>query len=240
MSPELHALAGAYALDALDADERAMFEIHLADCLDCADEVRSLRDAAAELSHVSAVAPPPQLRTDVLAAIHQVRPLAPVTDNVIDMRRARVGRSVWQVMAAACALIALVAAGWGYQQHQDAGRRNTADRAISTVLSATDASAVSGQVGSGHATLVYSKDLKKLVLIGHAIPAPGKDKTYQLWMIAPDGKSYTSAALFSPNSKGDVTAEAAGDLAATSRMGVSIEPAGGSAQPTDVIATMSI
>lgn len=240
MSPELHALAGAYALDALDADERGVFEQHLADCPDCADEVRSLRDAAAELSHVSAVAPPPQLRADVLSAIKQVRPLAPVTDNVIALRRARVGRSVWQVMAAACALIALVAAGWGYQQRQDAGRRSTADRAISSVLSASDATAVSGQVGSGHATLVYSKAEKKLVLVGHAIPTLSKDKTYQLWMISPDGKSYTSAALFTPNGKGEVTTEAAGDLAATGKMGVSIEPSGGSAQPTDVIATMAI
>jgi anti-sigma-K factor RskA len=240
MSPDLHALSGAYALDALDADERATFEEHLAECPDCEEEVRSLRDAAAELSHVSAVAPPAQLRTDVLNAIQQVRPLAPVTDNVIALRRARAGRSIWQAMAAACALIALLAGGWGYQQHQAAGNRNSADRAISSVLAATDASAVTGQVGSGHATLVYSKGENKLVLVGHGIPALDKSKTYQLWMIAPDGKSYTSAALFRPDSKGNVTAEAAGDLAATGRMGVSVEPAGGSAQPTDVIATMSI
>ncbi|MFC7739957.1 anti-sigma factor domain-containing protein [Nocardiopsis composta] len=40
MRPDVHALAGAYALDALPADEQQRFERHLASCEACAEEVR--------------------------------------------------------------------------------------------------------------------------------------------------------------------------------------------------------
>ena len=62
MTDELNVLAGAYALDALDDDERAVFEEHLKTCERCADEVAGLRLTAAELSHTTETAPPAQLR----------------------------------------------------------------------------------------------------------------------------------------------------------------------------------
>ncbi|MFC6343639.1 zf-HC2 domain-containing protein, partial [Nocardioides hankookensis] len=43
---DIHALVGAYAVDAVDDLERAAFERHLAECADCRDEVASLREAA--------------------------------------------------------------------------------------------------------------------------------------------------------------------------------------------------
>ena len=46
MTSDIHALSGAYAIDALDDIERAQFERHLAECAECRDEVDSLREAA--------------------------------------------------------------------------------------------------------------------------------------------------------------------------------------------------
>lgn len=244
MTPELHAFAGAYALDALTGDERAAFEAHLADCPDCAAEVRSLQDATAELSHVAAVPPPRGLRADVLTAINQVRPLPPVLDNVVALHKARVGRSVWQVLAAACAVIAIGLAGWGYQQHQDARRQATvAARSLDSLLTASDAKVITGNLGTGQATLVFSRSMQRIALVGHAVPEPAAGKTYQLWMIEPGsaGSTFVSAGTFAPDSHGDVRALArSSDLSRTSEMGISIEPSGGSAQPTDVIATMPL
>lgn len=242
MSPELHALAGAYALDALDPQEREVFEAHLAECEDCAAEVRSFTATAAELSQITLAGPPPALRADVLSAISNVRPLAPVTDNVIPLRRGRVTRWAWPAVAAACALIAILAGGWGIQQHRDANR-TTASSAIVGVLSANDATAVSGAVGSGHATIVFSRARQQVALLGTSVPTLPAEKSYQLWMIKKDAggsQVFTSAGTFAPASDGTVRAVAAGDLAGVSEMGVSIEPAGGSPRPTDVIATMSL
>ena len=58
-SNDVHALSGAYAVDALDDTERVRFEEHLARCAECRAEVDSLRAAAAELSAGAEVAPPP-------------------------------------------------------------------------------------------------------------------------------------------------------------------------------------
>ena len=74
MTCQLNAWTGAYALDALDEQERAVFAEHLQTCADCDAEVRSLQSAAADLSLTATAEPPAQLRGNVLSAISQVRP----------------------------------------------------------------------------------------------------------------------------------------------------------------------
>ena len=74
---DVHALSGAYAVDALDDLERARFERHLSECQDCEDEVATLREASSLLADTVAVAPPGALRDRVLAGITTVRPDPP-------------------------------------------------------------------------------------------------------------------------------------------------------------------
>ncbi|MQW76934.1 anti-sigma factor [Nocardioides sp. dk4132] len=81
MSEDIHALSGAYAVDALDDVERAHFERHLAGCEACQAEVDSLRDATALLASTTATPPPPALRDAVLAQIANVRPLPPLVED---------------------------------------------------------------------------------------------------------------------------------------------------------------
>ena len=77
---EIHALSGAYAVDALDAAERELFEQHLAACPACHAEIASLREAAATLPEMAYRRPPPGLRDRLLADIATVRPLPPVVE----------------------------------------------------------------------------------------------------------------------------------------------------------------
>ena len=65
----MHELLGAYALDAVDVDERAAFEAHLATCSACAQELDELRAMLADLAESTAVAPPPALRARVLQGV---------------------------------------------------------------------------------------------------------------------------------------------------------------------------
>jgi anti-sigma-K factor RskA len=230
MSDELNALAGAYALDALDDEERIIFEEHLDGCAECAEEVRGMQLAAAELSRTTEAVPPPQLRSDVLASIARVRPLPPAVDNVVALHRARAARSVWQVAAAACALIAILVSAWGYSQHRAANRSASAS-ALNSVLMAPDLQATTTALRQGNGTIVYSKAEHKVILIGHGLPAPGGDKTYQLWMLPVTGGPI-SGGTFKPNSAGDVELPVSGDLTGVGKMAISIEPAGGSREPT--------
>ena len=78
MSADIHGLVGAYAVDAIDEQERSAFELHLAECPECQAEVASLREAAAQLSLMTQTAPPSSMRDAVLAGIRTVRPLPPL------------------------------------------------------------------------------------------------------------------------------------------------------------------
>jgi len=64
-----HALAGPYALDALDAAERARYERHLRRCATCPAEVRGFAAVAASLGVAAAATPPPALKGRVLADV---------------------------------------------------------------------------------------------------------------------------------------------------------------------------
>jgi len=69
--------AAAYALGALDEQDRVSFEAHLATCDVCTAEVRQLREVAGLLATAAASsAPPPGLRDRILAEARQVRPIA--------------------------------------------------------------------------------------------------------------------------------------------------------------------
>jgi len=64
-----HALAGAYALDALDDAESTRFERHLSTCRTCPDLVRGFAATATELGLAAAATPPPSLKAAVLGAV---------------------------------------------------------------------------------------------------------------------------------------------------------------------------
>ncbi|MEO7260926.1 MAG: anti-sigma factor [Jatrophihabitantaceae bacterium] len=236
MTDELTGLVGAYALDALDDDEREVFEQHLQTCAECAEEVRGLRYAAAELSHLGEVSPPPQLRAAVLSAVAQSRPLPPRVDgargsNVVPLRRDRT-KSLWQGLAAACALIAIAVSGWGWAEHRDAQRAVSPQAsAVQRLLNAPDVKAATTTMKQGQGILIYSKSEHQLVLVGHGMPTLPSDKTYQLWMMNESGDP-VSGGLFRTDQAGNVEVPASGDLDRVTQMAVSVEPAGGSATPT--------
>jgi len=238
MTDELNALAGPYALDALDDDEREVFERHLRGCAECAQEVRGLREAAAELSHLTQAGPPPQLRAVILGAVAQSRPLPPLVEtpgtrdgNVRPLRRNR-RQALWQTVAAACALIAIAVSAWGYSQHREAQRAASArDAVLQSVLKAPDVRATTTAMKQGQGTLIYSRSERRLVLIGRGMPALPEDRTYQLWLMTDTGAP-VSGGVFRPDQAGNVEVSASGNLDGVGQMGVSVEPAGGSTQPT--------
>ncbi len=66
---DLHALSGAYALDAVGEAERKRFERHLAGCASCQREVSRLQEAASRFAVAVSAQPPARLRTRVLDAV---------------------------------------------------------------------------------------------------------------------------------------------------------------------------
>src|SRR5207237_3941998 len=103
-SHDIHEQAAAYVLNALDDEERRVFEAHLGRCTVCDEELGSLRSAAAALAYaVEGPAPPVALRERLLERARAERADA----NVLPLRR-RVSLPVAALAAAAaCAALGL-------------------------------------------------------------------------------------------------------------------------------------
>src|SRR3954452_18465817 len=82
---DLHELTAAYALDALDADDRQAFETHLGGCERCRTELGELAGSAGALAYASeGPAPPESLRDRILVAAREEGP-----SNVVALRPKR-------------------------------------------------------------------------------------------------------------------------------------------------------
>ena len=234
---DVHTLTGAYAADALDDVERAAFERHLDACPDCTEEVRGLRETVARLADGVAVVPPQRMRAAVLdriAVTPQVRPPATPARDAGDRAAARPRRAPWLVAAA---VLAAVSAGSGtlawtqYQQAQDS--QVFAARVAAVVADPNARRATGTLVGGGDVTVGVAN--RRAVVVSAAMPALPEDRLYQLWIVRGPAKTprITSAGL------GPQAAEAGGSWARLvdevrpgDVVALSVEPLGGSAQPT--------
>jgi anti-sigma-K factor RskA len=231
---DIHALSGPYVLDAVDDQERADFERHLAGCPDCGAEVDDLREAVTKLSGYVARQPPAALRPRVLHAAGRTRQQAPASrteeSGTGHSKSARV-RVVQRSLTLAATFLAIAASGGvALDQYRD----NVATTAISTraaeVLAQPDTRTVHGAViGGGQATVVLSgRQDAAVVLIRDLKPLTGH-KTYQLWLI--DG-SQNARSIGLTDGKSLKPTVVTGGVAGQVAFGVTIEPRGGSVRPT--------
>jgi anti-sigma-K factor RskA len=251
---DLHSLAAPYALDALEPAERARFERHLKDCDSCAAEVRALSEDAVRLAWSAAAPPPFAMRDRVLAAVRTipqepaVRPepararpepararksqLPPHVWGAQPPPRQRRRRPLFVPFATATAAAALVVASLfavqanRTQDELDAQKAQASE--IAHVLQAADAAATRGQDAQGRTIGVIasaSEGRAVVTLSGYSAPPSGRVR--QLWLMRPNEQP-RSLGLFAA----DTPLVATGlDKSATS-LAVTVEPDGGSAQPT--------
>lgn len=233
MTADIHTLTGAYALNALSDDERAAFEDHLAQCEACRGEVAELRETAARLGSAVAAPAPPGLKATVLEQVQRTRQLPPQGGQVIPLRR-RSWPTRLTAAAAAAAVIAAVLLGAQVinlnrdldEANQQLSQLSSTQAAVTDVLTAPDARVVASVRGETAAAVVISRETGKLAFVPRRMPAPEPGRTYQLWLITPH--SVHSAGLL-----GEATQPVVADTVANTRqVGVTIEPAGGSPQPT--------
>ncbi|MGW0683897.1 anti-sigma factor [Streptomyces sp. NPDC002754] len=245
---DLHTLTGAYALHALSDDERADFEQHLAHCEACAQESAELAATAARLGLATTVTPRPDLRGKVLRRITTVRQESPREPALSRAGRTAgtKGRLLSRWALAACFAAAAALGGtavWQHQRAEDAQEQARQAEAgndqIAAVLAAPDAKTGSAKLGDGaDGTVVVSKSRDRAVFIASGMARPPQGKVYQLWY--DDGGTMRSAGLMDTNRR-DQAVLLSGAVDEASGMGITVEPAGGSKQPTtDPVALMPL
>ena len=225
MTADLHHLAAAYALDALDADERRAFEKHYESCDICLAEVNEFREVASDLAATTATTPPASLKSSVLAEIGQTRQLSPLpAANVTPLHR--VPRTM--VMAAAAALILLC--GILVVTLPNNGDDRTTEFAAATDAVVTSLDSLTSDDAS--VQIVWSDELDQVQVVGSSLDDPGPNMAYALWFIV--GEQVTPAGLFVPDD-GSVSEILDVDDLDPNGWGITIEPATGSDQPTTPI-----
>lgn len=236
---ELHLLTGSYALDALPDDERADFEKHLARCPACAEEVRGLRETAARLARATAVAPPPGMRARVLAAAPRTRQLPPMSRNQLARAGRRTGlRRISPSRAGLTAGVLALAAAVAFllvtqlSTNSRLQQAQAANHQIAAVLGAPDARIESVPVTTGGTvTAVTSLRQEEAVVTTADLPALAGTRVYQLWVMTSSGAA-RSAGLLAVTHAGATTPKLADGVVPGDRLGITVEPAGGTPQPT--------
>ena len=254
---DLHTLTGAYALDALDsASETARFSRHLSRCQSCASEVRGFREVGTAMAFAATTEAPAAMRERVMTAVARTRQLPPEIRTHARPRRTR-GSAPWIPWlsgAVATAAIA-VAVFFGFTQAHTQDQLNAAraqnhalaeaqarveaeltqagehDQALAQILGAPHVTLLSHSTSKGGvAVVVLDAATRKLVVATSGLPALPAGKVYQLWLIGP--VKIVSAGLLPTAQAGVTTPVVATGIVKGDKLGLTVEPAGGSKQPT--------
>lgn len=222
---EIHALAGAYAVDALDDLERARFEEHLAVCAECRTEVLSLQDTTLLLSDLTSVAPPSSVRDQVMADIKKVRPIPPALARIERHRPRR-----WTNLIAAAAVLGVLGGGAVVIQQVREDDSTSQQDQVSRVLAAADVQHWNVDFRSGaSATLSRSVSVGRAVLVARSMSPAPSGKVYQLWLRK--GGEMVPAGLMNGGAQ-QSTVLMDGNANDATGAGITVEPAGGSTSPT--------
>ena len=221
-------LLPAYTIGSLDADERQRVEEHLLSCWICRNELSAFQTVADELSLAAPVAvPPADLKDRLMPRVQSARPQ--VKAQVSPPMPAR---PFWERLLPAWGLaslfliVALVASNFILWQRLSQLEFATPLGMRAVPLSATDAAL------RATGFVVISADGDQGVLVVEGLMPLGESQQYQLWLIR-DGQR-TSGAVFSTDehSYAGTRILASRSLLEYSKVDITIEPTGGSPQPT--------
>jgi anti-sigma-K factor RskA len=251
-------LSGAYALDAVSADEAAAFEAEMRDSEELRGEIAGLSDTAVVLGlSVPPAAPPPALRSRLLDLIDttpqlprrevEAQAVAPATEPATDApalppetermpdgahrvpHRTRIRRRPVLLLAVAAVAVLLFGGGLLVDRTMFTPGSSQTTSAFSRIAGAPDVQRTEAAVaGGGTATVYWSHELNQSAVVLNGVQAPAH-RTLQMWVVT--GATAKSVGLFDPPA-GQNYEVMKGALGAKQRVAVTVEPVGGSPQPT--------
>ncbi|MBK5331489.1 MAG: anti-sigma factor [Ilumatobacteraceae bacterium] len=184
---DIHQLAAAYALDAVDERERAEFEAHYPTCAICRPELAGFRETLSQVAASVAVDPPASLKSSVMTEIGTTRQLSPLLrDPVVDLATHRMNRQrMVRSLFAAAALIALVIGA--FAMGRQSGGNNFADQAAAVFAKPDTLNTTLSGTGTGSFKVAWSPSSSTAVVVGDGLPDPGRGKAYELWLVDGSG-----------------------------------------------------
>ncbi len=251
---DIEELLGAYALDALEPDERALVEAHLEHCPRCAAEVAEHHEVAGLLANSGGAAPDelwdriaerldaPAPSWDRLAARLEVPAEVAADPDIVPIARGRrPGRLATVVVSIVAAAAALAAVVLGVQVHHLDHQVSALSSTHQTVSQAAQAAledpttqriqltptATSSAPKDAVVTMVMAKSGTGYV-IAQGLQALPAQETYQLWGSV-GGQLISLGVLGSDPGTASFTFDSAARVQA---FAITAEQSGGSVQPT--------
>lgn len=224
----------AYALSALDADETAALESHLQACDSCRAELADYqRTSAGLLSALPPQAPGPNLKRTLAARLPSAKKSA--------RPRWQLGWSFGQLATATALTLLLgmnifssVQMRTLQTQQAELARQLEMEQTALAMIASPGADTLPVSDGNVAGSLIINREKNSAILILSNLPELEKGETYQIWFIEPDD-GRVSAGLFNVNRDRNITIASlasSDSLQAYTGIGVTIEPTGGSDQPT--------
>jgi anti-sigma-K factor RskA len=237
----LQALLPAYSIGATDEEETRLVEALLPLCPEIAAELPEYLALSGAILETVAPAMPPAALHDKLMALTAgtaapdtlvVSTLAPKT-NIVRLNR------LW--ISAAAAMLALLIVSNAYwamttsqirQEQLEFLAQLEQQNEIITGLTEGNVVQVSLNASQGNARVFWNTDHHVAFLSTEGLPALSQAETYQLWLI--NGENRISAGTFQvdESGRGILIFNPALPMDDYERMGITIEPAGGSESPT--------
>jgi len=223
-------LLPAYAIGSLDSEEADRVKQHLLSCLICRDESNAFQAVAEQLSFAAPIATPsPDLKHRLMQRVQAARPgpHAPVQAPKHPWLERLF--PVWG-LASLCFIIALAGLNlFLWQRLNQSQIFMSPDGMRAVPLSSPD----SASKATGFVLISMDGDSGALVVDG--LPPLENGQQYQLWLVR-DGQR-TSGAVFSTDERsyGGTRIRAPGSLLKYSAVDITIEPTGGSPQPTGAV-----
>ncbi len=220
---------------ALRASVLASIAVTVQDRLE--SEPKQAQTRLAEVTELPATQTPPTISTDQpegdRANHSSGRHAGPAAagdeqTNVVPLQRSRASR-VSALLAAAAVLAAIGFGGWAIQSRNSADQALAQTQQLTQVLGASDVQTSSGTFSDGGAgTVVRSRSQGTALFIASNLPDLPADKVYEAWTVS--GQP-VPAGTFTP--EGSNTTVRLPDAALDAKsLAVTIEPGGGSQQPT--------
>ena len=222
----------AYALGALDAEEAAALEAHLRTCESCRTELAAYR----AISDSLLTAMPPRQPSPALRKRLQTR--------LPSAQKRSAPRFVWSFnqLALGAALVLLFVMNlfsfvqMRQLQNQQASLLNQLQNSqfALAMLSYPGTQALPIQAENISGTVLVDKARSTAALVAWNLPELTAEQIYQIWLIESSGHR-VSAGLFRPQPDAPYTTApifSSGDISNFVGIGVTVEPAGGSDQPT--------
>jgi anti-sigma-K factor RskA len=221
MSNDPHDLLAAYALDALDEDERERFETHLAGCEECIEQLALLREPVAALAYAAEGPVPPRELRDRIVEGARAEPRAAVI---------KLPRRNWALgaVAAVAAAAACLAIGLGFWANSLSNSLDRERRATSRLDQLFQENATAKPLIGANGSLIVSRNGSGAILVCGLANAPSS-KTYEAWVIT--GNSPVPAGTFRGGS-GCRPVFLTEPVPNKATVAVTLERAGGATSPT--------